>query len=142
MNEVRLDLAQYDELQYSVRSKTKRIDALEHELAKVKEDYEAEIEKLTEQGKVRCISIVRHPSIPSAFLVSDEKEYKGFDDVKAEVEEHFKQGLFNEELEKYKKEQLQNLVKQLAEKNETIDELRGELSRLENRSFIERICNK
>jgi len=127
-------------LQDSVRTKTARIDALEHELAKVKEDHEAEIEKMAKEGKVRCISIKRHPFIP--FLVSDEKEYKGFDDVKAEVEEHFKQGLFNEELEKYKKEQLQNIVKQLSEKDETIDELRGELSRLENRSLIERICNK
>lgn len=140
MQEVRLDLATYNELQDSVRTKTARIDALEHELAKVKEDHEAEIEKLTKQGKVRCIGIKRHPFFP--FLVSDEKEYKGFDDVKAEVEEHFKQGLFNEELEKYKQEQLQNLVKQLAEKEKSIDELRGELSRLENRSFIERICNK
>ena len=140
MQEVRLDLATYDELQDSVRTKTARIDALEHELAKVKEDHEAEIEKMAKEGKVRCIGIKRHPFIP--FLVSDEKEYKGFDDVKAEVEEHFKQGLFNEELEKYKQEQLQNLVKQLAEKEKSIDELRGELSRLENRSFIERICNK
>lgn len=140
MQEVRLDLATYDELKDSVRTKTARIDALEHELAKVKEDHEAEIEKLTKQGKVRCIGIKRHPFI--SFLVSDEKEYKGFDDVKAEVEEHFKQGLFNEELEKYKKESLQNLIDQMAEKEKSIDELRGELSILENRSFIERICNK
>lgn len=140
MQEVRLELATYDELQKKVHTKTERINALEHELAKVKEDHEAEIEKLTKQGKVRCIGIKRHPFIP--FLVSDEKEYKGFDDVKAEVEEHFKQGLFNEELEKYKKESLQNLIDQMAEKEKSIDELRGELSRLENRSFIERICNK
>ena len=98
MQEVRLDLATYNELQDSVRTKTARIDALEHELAKVKEDHESEIEKMSKQGKVRCIGIKRNPFIP--FLVSDEKEYKGFDDVKAEVEEHFKQGLFNEELEK------------------------------------------
>lgn len=140
MQEVRLDLATYNELQDSVRTKTARIDALEHELAKVKEDHEAEIEKMAKQGKVRCIGIKRHPFIP--FLVSDEKEYKGFDDVKAEVEEHFKQGLFNEELEKYKKESLQNLIDQMAEKDETIEKLRNDISRLENRSLIERICNK
>lgn len=138
--EVRLDLVTYDALQHSIQSKAERINALERELAKVKEDHEAEIEKLTKQGKVRCIGIKRHPFIP--FLVSGEKEYKGFDDVKAEVEEHFKQGLFNEELEKYKKESLQNLIDQMAEKEKSIDKLRGELSRLENRSFIERICNK
>ena len=76
MEEVRLELATYDELQVRIRTKTARIDALEHELAKVKEDHESEIEKLTKQGKVRCISIKRHPIIP--FMVSDEKEYKGF----------------------------------------------------------------
>ena len=93
-----------------------------------------------QEGKVRCIGIKRHPFIP--FLISDEKEYKGFDDVKAEVEEHFKQGLFNEELEKYKQEQLQNLVKQLAEKDETIEKLRNKNSRLDNRFLIPRIFNK
>ena len=140
MQEVRLNLATYDELLDNVRTKSARIVALEHELAKVKEDHEAEIEKLTKEGKVRCIGIKRHPFIP--FLISDEKEYKGFDDVKAEVEEHFKQGLFNEELEKYKQEQLQNLVKQLAEKDETIEKLRNKNSRLENRFLIPRIFNK
>ena len=133
-------MATYDELLDNVRTKSARIVALEHELAKVKEDHEAEIEKLTKEGKVRCIGIKRHPFIP--FLISDEKEYKGFDDVKAEVEEHFKQGLFNEELEKYKQEQLQNLVKQLAEKDETIEKLRNKNSRLENRFLIPRIFNK
>lgn len=141
MQEVRLDLATYDELQDSVRTKAARIDALEHELAKVKEDHEAEIEKLTKEGKVRCIRTLG-PFDRFFTGIESEKEYKGFDDVKAEVEEHFKQGLFNEELEKYKKESLQNLIDQIAEKEKSIDELRGELSRLENRSFIERICNK
>lgn len=140
MQEVRLELATYDELQKKVHTKTERINALEQELAEVKENHEAEIETMAKEGKVRCISFKRNSFFP--FIVSDEKEYKGFDDVKAEVEEHFKQGLFNEELEKYKQEQLQNLVKQLAEKDETIEKLRNEISRLENRSLIERICNK
>lgn len=140
MLEVRLDSATYKEYLDRDLTKTARIDALEHELAKVKEDHDAEIEKLTKQGKVRCIVMKRHPFIP--FLISDEKEYKGFDDVKAEVEDHFKQGLFNDELEKYKKESLQNLIDQMSEKEKFIDELRAELSRLENRLLIERICNK
>lgn len=140
MQEVRLDLATYDELQDSVRTKTARIDALEHELAKVKEDHEAEIEKMAKEGKVRYISTKRHPLMP--FVISDEKEYKGFDDVKAEVEEHFKQGLFNEELEKYKQDQLQNLVKKLEEKDNAIDKLRADNKRLYNRSLWERIRNK
>lgn len=70
------------------------------------------------------------------------KEYKGFDDVKAEVEEHFKQGLFNEELEKYKQDQLQHLVKKLEEKDNAIDKLRADNKRLYNRSLWERIRNK
>ena len=141
MQEVRLELATYNELQDSVRTKTARIDALEHELAKVKEDHEEEIEKMAKEGKVRCI---RTLGPFERFFTGKEsaKEYKGFDDVKAEVEEHFKQGLFNEELEKYKQEQLQHLVKQLAEKDGTIEKLRNEISRIENRSLIERICNK
>lgn len=140
MKEVRLELATYDELQMRVRSKTERINALEHELAEEKENHEAEIETMAKGGKARCIVITKHSLFP--FFFSDEKEYKGFDDVKAEVEEHFKQGLFNEELEKYKQEHLQDLVKQLAKREETIEKLRNEISRLENRSLIERIYNK
>lgn len=100
MEEVILDLSTYNELQNRLRTKTSRIDELEHELAKVNEDHEAEFE------------------------------------------EHFKQGLFNEELEKYKQEHLNNLIKQLAEKEETIQDLKYKIERMENRSLIERICNK
>lgn len=138
--EVRLDLVTYDALQHSIQSKTERINALERELAKVKEDHEAEIEKLTKQGKVRCIGINRHPFIP--FLVSGEKEYKGFDDVKQEVYEHFKQGIFKEELEKQKHEQMESVFKQLQDKEETISGLKAEIERLKCRTLLERIRNK
>ena len=140
MSKVELELATYDALQHNISAKAARIDALESELVKVKEDHEAEIEKMAKEGKVRYISTKRHPLMP--FVISDEKKYKGFDDVKAEVEEHFKQGLFNEELEKYKQEQLQNLVKKLEEKDNTIDKLRADNKRLYNRSLWERIRNK
>ena len=140
MQEVRLDLATHDELQDKVRTRNARIDALEQELAQVKEDHEAEIEKMAHEGKVRCISIKRHPLIP--FLVSDKKVYVGFDDVKAEVEEHFKQGLFDGELEKQKKEQLDNLIKQAAERKKVIDDLREEIEGLRHRSLWKRIWNK
>lgn len=140
MQEVRLELTTYNELQDKVRTKNDRINALESELAKVKEDHEAEIEKMTKEGKVRCIGIKKHPFIP--FLVSDKKEYKGFDDVKAEVEEHFKQGLFDEELEKQKKEQLDNLIKQASEREQVIDNLRAEITQLKGRNLWQRIWNK
>lgn len=140
MQEVRMELSNYDALQKSISAKSERIDALENEISKLKEEHEAEIERMAKEGQVRCISIKKHPLIP--FLVSDKKEYKGFDDVKAEVYEHFKQGLFDEELEKYKKEQLDSLMKKLSENEETIQDLRYQLSRMENRSLIARICNK
>ena len=142
MNEVIISTEKYDALQHCIQTKAARIDALESEIVKVKENHEAEIEKMAKEGKVRVIEIPFSVMEMLRTHRMPEKKYKGFDDVKAEVEEHFKQGLFNEELKKYKQEQLQNLVKQLAEKEKSIDELRGELSRLENRSFIERICNK
>lgn len=141
MNEVRISTEKYDALQHCIQTKAARIDALESELVKVKEDHEAEIEKMAKEGKVRCIRTLG--PFESLFTgIKSEKEYKGFDDVKAEVEEHFKQGLFNEELEKYKQDQLQHLVKKLEEKDNTIDKLRTDNKRLYNRSLWERIRNK
>ena len=140
MSKVELELATYDALQHNISAKAARIDALEQLLQTMKDAHEAEIERMTKEGKVRCISIKKHPLFPIIF--SYEKEYKGFDDVKAEVEEHFKQGLFNEELEKYKQDQLQHLVKKLEEKDNAIDKLRADNKRLYNRSLWERIRNK
>ena len=140
MQEVRIELSTYDELQKKVHTKTQRINALEHELAEVKENHEAEIEMMAKEGKVRCISSKRHPIIP--FLVSDEKEYKGFDDVKREVYEHFKQGIFKEELEKQKHEQMESVFKQLQDKEDTISGLKAEIERLKCRTLLERIRNK
>lgn len=144
MDEVMLKLAHYDYLNNRIRTKTERINALEQELSKQKEDHEAEIDKLVKEGKVRVVTKTRPFSLFAILEGHAEPSvsYKGFDEIKAEVEEHFKQGLFNEELEKYKKESLQNLIDQMAEKDETIEKLRNDISRLENRSLIERICNK
>lgn len=69
-------------------------------------------------------------------------QYKGFDDVKAEVEEHFKQGLFDKELEKQKQEQLTSVFKSLQEHEAAIADLKAEVKRLKNRSLWERIVNK
>lgn len=141
MQEVRLDLTTYDELKNRVRTRNARINALEKELQNIKDDHEEEIDKMVKEGKVRCISTIG--PFDSFFNGKESiREYKGFDDVKAEVEDHFKQGLFNEELEKYKQEHLNNLIKQLAEKEDTIQDLKYKIERMENRSLIERICNK
>ena len=144
MNEVRLDLVQYDDLNNRIRTKTERINALEQELSKLKEDHEAEIDKLVKEGKVRVVTKTR----PFSFFAILEGHaepsvsYKGFDEIKAEVEEHFKQGLFNEELEKEKQNQLNGLVKQIAEKDTAISDLKAEIERLKSRSLWERIMNK
>ena len=132
----------YDELNRKVQTKTERINALEAEIEKLKHDHEEEIETLAKEGKVR---VIEKPYSVMEMIMTRRKpktEYKGFDDVKAEVYEHFKQGLFDEELEKYKKEQLDSLMKKLSENEETIQDLRYQLSRMENRSLIARICNK
>lgn len=140
MSKVTLELSEYDGLKNIIRKNKQKIAELEAELKAQQTSHQEEISKLVTEGKVRCIGIVKHPVIP--FLVTDKKEYKNFDDVKAEVEEHFKQGLFDEELEKQKKEQLDNLIKQATEREATIDELRAEVARLKGRSLWERIMNK
>ena len=145
MNEVRLSTEKYDALQHSIQAKAAKIDALEAEIAKLKSEHEAEIEKLTKEGKVKVVE--KMPSPFSTFLMLTRREYPrprymGFDEVKAEVEEHFKQGLFEEELKKFEQNKLADLMKQVSEKETAIDDLKAEVERLKNRSLWERIRNK
>lgn len=145
MNEVRLSTEKYDALQHSIQTKAAKIDALEAEIGKLKSDHEAEIEKLTKEGKVKVVE--KMPSPFSTFFMLTRREYPkprymGFDEVKAEVEEHFKQGLFDEELKKFEQNKLADLMKQVSEKETAIDDLKAEVERLENRSLWERIRNK
>lgn len=145
MNEVRLSTEKYDAIQRCIQAKAAKIDALEAEISKLKSDHEDEIERLAKEGQVRIIE--RWPSHIARIMMLTRRVYPkpcymGFDDVKAEVEEHFKQGLFDEELEKYKQEKLDNLVKQISEQETAIDELREDNKRLYNRSLWERIRNK
>ena len=143
MQEVRMDLSHYDDLQSRIRAKADRVNALEQEIEKLKNDHEQEIESLTKLGKVKVVS---KPYNMFKYLFRDDKppveEYKGFDEIKAEVEEHFKQGLFNEELEKEKQNPLDSPVKQIAEKDTAISDLKAEIERLKSRSLWERIMNK
>ena len=139
MNEVRLSTEKYDALQHCIQAKAARIDALEKEL--VKEAHEEEIKKMAKEGKVRCIRTLG-PFERLFTGIESEREYKGFDDVKAEVTEHFKQGLFDEEFKKYKEEQFSALKKTISEQEVRIQDLRSQIARLESRSLIERICNR
>lgn len=145
MNEVRLSTEKYDALQHSIQAKAAKIDALEAEIAKLKSEHEAEIERLAKEGKVRVVE--KMPSLMSTFIMLTRREYPkprymGFDDVKAEVEEYFKQGLFDEELKKFEQNKLADLMKQVSEKETAIDDLKAEVERLKNRSLWERIRNK
>ena len=145
MNEVRLSTEKYDALQHCIQAKAARTDALEKELVKVKEAHEEEIKKMADEGKVRSIGIkINDPIFQDIFkdISTEEKEYRGFDDVKAEVTEHFKQGLFDEEFKKYKEEQFSALKKTISEQEVIIQDLRSQIARLESRSLIERICNR
>lgn len=145
MNEVRVNIERYDALQHSIQAKAAKINALEALIAKLKSDHEAEIEKLTKEGKVKVVE--KMPSAISMFIMltrrsTPKPRYMGFDEVKAEVEEHFKQGLFDEELKKFEQNELADLMKQVSEKETAIDDLKAEVERLKNRSLWERIRNK
>lgn len=105
-----------------------------------------EIVKLVEKGKVRVVEKYITPLSTFFWFRNKEEDvkpkYKGFDDVKREVYEHFKQGIFKEELEKQKHEQMESVFKQLQDKEETISGLKAEIERLKCRTLLERIRNK
>lgn len=146
MSKVELELATYDALQHNISAKAARIDALEKQLQMMKDAHEAEIVKLVEQGKVRVVEKYITPISTLFWFLNKEEnvepKYKGFDDVKQEVYEHFKQCIFKEELEKQKQEQLESVFKQLQDKEETISGLKAEIERLKGRTLLERIRNK
>lgn len=143
MNEVRLSTEKYDALQRFIQAKAARIDALEAEIAKLKSDHETELEELAKKEKVR---IIKKPySVMEMIMRRDNSlcpQYVGFVDVKKQVEEDFKKGLFDKELEQYKQEQFGGLLKKIVEKNSSIDNLKAEIERMKKRSLWERIRNK
>ena len=140
--EIRLHKSTYDELQGRILTKNERIHALEAEIEKLKHDHEEEIDTLAKEGKVR---VIEKPYSVMEMLMTRRKpktEYKGFDDVKDEVYEHFKKGLFIEELERCKTNEYEKLIKQAVEREEKIDSLNAEMKKLVNRSLWARIMNK
>lgn len=135
MEEVRLTLEKYDALQ-------ERIKKLETVLTEVKRAHEAELDKLTREGKIR---VVKKPFASFLEALTSQKcsiTYKGFDDIQEEVRQHFKRGLFNDELAKAKQNLLDELTKQITDKDTTISNLQAEIQRLRSRSLVERIRNK
>lgn len=127
MEKVVLTLQRYEEL------KTLRYRA--EKKAKVLEE---ELKELKESGKVAVVTRVKSPF---DFLVGkgpETIEVKSLDTIKDEVTEHFKQGLFDEQISKSIGDKLNQLAKQ---QNEIAD-LKSQISRLKSRNLWERITNK
>lgn len=137
MSEVKLDLQTYDNLSNRLRER-------QVEIRDLIKSHEAEIQAMVNEGKVKIITRMR-PFNFHEFMQGNcktEVEYKGFDDVKLEVVEHFKQGIFEEELEKEKQKQLDTLIRTIAEQETTISSLKANIESFKRRSLWERIRNK
>lgn len=137
MSEVKLDLQTYDNLCNRLRER-------QVEIRDLIKSHEAEIQAMVNEGKVKIITRMR-PFNFHEFMQGNcktEVEYKGFDDVKLEVVEHFKQGIFEEELEKEKQKQLDTLIRTIAEQETTISSLKENIESFKKRSLWERIRNK
>ena len=127
MEKVVLTLQRYEEL------KTLRYRA--EKKAKVLED---ELKELKESGKV---AVVTKTKSPFGFLLKEEPEMtdvQGLDTIKDEVTNHFKKGLFDEQISK----SLGDKLDQLTHQQKEIDDLKSEISRLKSRNLWERITNK
>ena len=138
--EVTISLAKYDGMQDEIAEKNAKIKELESKISELKNEHDDELEKMAKEGKVRYVSTKRDPLFP--LIVSEEKEYKGFEDVKQEVYDSFKKGLFDFELDEQKAKQLGKYIDKLAQTETKVDELKRKVYRLEHRSLWKRILNK
>lgn len=131
MEKVVLTLQRYEEL------KTLRYRA--EKKAKVLEEKMRELE---ESGKVSVITktVTKTKSL-FGFLLKEEPEIvdvQGLDTIKDEVTNHFKKGLFDEQISK----SLGDKLDQLTHQQKEIADLKSEISRLKSRNLWERITNK
>lgn len=131
MEKVVLTLQRYEEL------KTLRYRA--EKKAKVLED---ELKELKESRKVAVITktVTKTKSL-FGFLLKEEPEMievQGLYTIKDEVTNHFKKGLFDEQISK----SLGDKLDQLTHQQKEIADLKSEISRLKSRNLWERITNK
>lgn len=127
MEKVVLTLQKYEEL------KTARYKA-----AKKARVLEEKMRELEESGKVAVVTKIKSPF---GFLLKEDTEMvevHGLDTIKDEVTNHFKKGLFDEQISKSLGEKLEQLKHQQKE----IEDLKSEISRLKSRNLWERITNK
>lgn len=127
MEKVVLTLQRYEEL------KTLRYKA--EKKAKVLEE---QLKELQESGKVAVVTKMKSPF---GFLFKEEPEMVevcGLDTIKDEVTEHFKKGLFDEQISK----SLGDKLDQLTQQKKEISDLKSEVHRLKSRNLWERMYNK
>ena len=127
MEKVVLTLQRYEEL------KTLRYRA--EKKAKVLED---ELKELKESGKVAVVTRVKSPFDFLNGKGPEITEVQGLDTIKDEVTNHFRKGLFDEQISK----SLGDKLDQLTQQQKEIDRLKSELHRMKSRNLWERITNK
>lgn len=146
MATVVIDISEYNYLKSTSDKNRKRADALENELAEAKSSFEKKLNDFVEgvlnDGSVMCL---RKTIVYSADDVHTSKEVitgvTGFDEVREEVYEHFKQGLFDEQLA-YERKMLEELIQRHIVNDHDNENLKDEIRRLKSRSLWERIINK
>lgn len=96
------------------------------------------MKELIESGKVAVITKEKSFLLPFGSSSKTTIEVKGFDSIKDEVTEHFKKGLFDEQISK----SLGDKLDQLAQQKKEISDLKSEVHRLKSRNLWERMYNK
>lgn len=127
MEKVVLTLQKYEELKTARYKAEKKARVLEEKM-----------KELEESGKVAVVTRVKSPF---GFLIgkgSEITEVQGLDTIKDEVTEHFKKGLFDEQISK----SLGDKLDQLTHQQKEIADLKSEIRRLKSRNIWERITNK
>ena len=127
MEKVVLTLQKYEELKTARYKAEKKARVLEEKM-----------KELEESGKVAVVTRVKSPF---DFLIGKEPEItevQGFDTIKDEVTNHFRKGLFDEQISK----SLGDKLDQLTQQQKEIDRLKSELHRMKSRNLWERITNK
>ncbi len=127
MEKVVLTLQKYEELKTARYKAAKKVRVLEEKMR-----------ELEESGKVAVVTKIKSPF---GFLLKEDTEMvevHGLDTIKDEVTNHFKKGLFDEQISKSLGEKLEQLKRQQKE----IEDLKSEIRRLKSRNIWERITNK
>ena len=146
MQILNIEISEYEALRNRAESAEKKVTDLKQKLIEQEDKHQTEIDELVNNGKVRYIDSHFEPF---SFFARTRERIRNFEDVKEEVYQHFKQGIFKEELDKARKEiaptyegKMAELRKIITEKTDTIKRLEAENESLVNRGFWARLTNK